>query len=125
MKAEEFQQVTPDTLLAFMDVMARIPERVVLAYSDKELRTGVPLAEIIRPPYMMTTLAVGVVLSGTCSVCGESLWLGITEGCVATARNAGQQDDGRHWTPVTKDRRKMKIYFPRQSKRPTVTSVSH
>lgn len=113
LKEKDFEQVTVENLDTFMDVARRTPTRVILAYSKQELCTGVPLTEIYRPPYGVGYLALGVVLIGSSLVSGESQWFTIGQELNAIARTVGRQDDGKHWVPVLKDGRPLKIFMPK------------
>ena len=123
MNPVDFEQAGVPNLQAFLAAMRDHPERVLLAASLDDLRKGVPIAEVLRPPYGVVYLATGIVLAGHCSVCEERLWMGTREDGVAIVRTEGRQDDRKPWVPVKKDGWVMKIYFPNHGYTPLLTPV--
>lgn len=106
--------MTGANLATFWDVARTAPGRIILAHSEDELHTGVPLSEIYRPPYRLTYLAVGIVLMGTSAVSGDANWFTVGQELTAIARTVGLQSDGKRFVNVTKDMRPLKFFIPKQ-----------
>lgn len=97
-----------------LKLMMSAPRQVVLAPSADAWQVGVPVSEVMRPPYTRMMLApFGVAIHGTCPVSGKELHLSINEyGNTAMTQPANSERATQGWTDVRKDGRPLRIFIP-------------
>ena len=114
--SKEYVQVDQTNIDKLLAIMLETPGQVVLALSADALQRGLPVSEILRPPYrsVMLPLTIGVAVCGKCAVCGEDLRLSIDRHTGKAMTQPGSETSPLlNWTGVEKNGNTLRIFIPK------------